>query len=152
ERNEERRLYRNRATVRAEVPSAPLVEAPERVRPIAIEGEHPAPEMSVPVPAPIQGADEPPSDATVTYTAPFAFAEMPTSDLADVADFLPGYAPPQRTVSPEEQVQRMWKDPQAAAESVEIDDRAAGALWTPGPEREPGAAPSAPPPAVPERA
>src|SRR5262249_48131857 len=109
ERNEERRLYRNRATVSADLPVPnPLVEAPERVRPIAIEGDHPESEVSVPVPRPVA---EPPAvpGAGASYTAPFVSAEMPTSDLADSADFLPGYAPPPRTVSPEEQARRMWK-------------------------------------------
>jgi hypothetical protein len=156
ERNEERRLYRNRATVRSEVPAPnPLVEAPERVRPIPIEGDHPAPEAQVPVPK--QAAEEAAEPTPTTpapgtsFSAPFASAEMPTSDLADAADFLPGYAPPP-AVSPEEQAQRMWKDPVAAAESVVIDERAAGALWTPAPEKDaPGRMPPAPAPPTTER-
>jgi hypothetical protein len=144
ERNEERRLYRTRATVRADVPApSSLVEAPERVRPIPIEGDHPAPEASVPVPP----AEAAAPGTGVSYTAPFASAEMPTSDLADAGDFLPGYAPPRRVVTPEEQAQRMWKDPKAAVEAIEIDERAAGALWTTAPGKEP--APAAPAPAPP---
>src|SRR5262249_47141824 len=93
ERNEERRLYPKRATVRSEVPAPnPLVEAPERVRPIPIEGDHPAPEAQVPVP--MQAAGEPAPPSGTSFSAPFASAEMPTSDLADASDFLPGYAPP----------------------------------------------------------
>jgi MshEN domain len=170
ERNEERRLYRNRATVRADVasPAAPP-RAGEDVRPISIEGDHPAPEVRVPVP--IDAAPPAPSplafpvsrpedsrakepDAGVQYTPPFASAEIPTLDLADASDFLPGYAPP-RTLSPDEQAARMWK---ADAQLPEIDDHAAGAMWTrarpvaPAPEAPLPKAPlpESPAPAAPE--
>jgi hypothetical protein len=151
ERNEERRLYRERATVRAGVspPSAPARPEAE-ARPIPIEGDHPAPELGVPVPFDPSASDSRgpselrPADARAKepaagsqYTAPFASAEIPTLELADASDFLPGYAPP-RAFSPEEQAERMWK---AEPPPAQIDDRAADALWTPTP---------APPPSGPE--
>jgi hypothetical protein len=143
ERNEERRLYRTRATVRAEVPSPGSDDAAssEDVRAIPIEGDHPAPSVAVPVPPP-----EPPR-AGSSYTAPFVSAEMPTADLADASDFLPGYAPP-RVVSPEEQARQMWKDTSATdgVESAGIDDPAAGAMWAPASEKSP--APPASPASV----
>lgn len=163
ERNEERRLYRTRATIRAEAvsPAAPS-RASEDARAIPIEGDHPAPEVSVPVPA--DASPSKPSwvpvasrpgelrangpDAGLQYTPPFASAEIPTLDLADASDFLPGYAPP-RAVSPEELAARMWKSESAPPE---IDDRAAGAMWTrEAPERTPEwpatVSPVPPPPA-----
>ncbi|HEY2797733.1 MAG TPA: hypothetical protein VGK26_07580 [Thermoanaerobaculia bacterium] len=133
ERNEERRLYRTRATLRAEVPSPGSGEAPsEDVRAIPIEGDPPAPSIAVPVPP-----TESPRSAS-SYTAPFVSAEMPTADLADASDFLPGYAPP-RVVSPEEQARQMWKDTPSATEAGESAgvDAAAGAMWAPASERSP---------------
>ena len=137
ERNEERRLYRTRATVRAEVPSpSGGVSALGGVRPIPIEGEHPEPEMPLPMPpaAPPRGAR--------AYDAPFMSAEIPTADLADSNDFLPGYTPP-RVVSPEEQARQMWKEPGSTlrSERVEAEDRAAGAMWAPAPAKPPPPAP-----------
>jgi hypothetical protein len=139
ERNEERRLYRTRATVRADVPSPSGAAAPEEAHPIPIQGEHPEPEM--PVSPPRVSSVAPPRAARV-YDAPFVSAEIPTSDLADANDFLPGYTPP-RVVTPEEQARQMWKDPAAAAkgERLEAEDRAAGAMWAPAPEKPPAPAP-----------
>ena len=37
--------------------------------------------------------------AGLQYTPPFASAEIPTLDLADASDFLPGYAPPRRRLA-----------------------------------------------------
>lgn len=152
ERNEERRLYRSRATQVAGVSSvAPSPRAHERPRPIPIEGDHPAPQVEVPIPVEADSPAPPPLAAKpgaatplaeapragVQYTAPFASAEMPTLDLADASDFLPGYAPP-RAISAEEQAARMWK---AEAPSAEIDDRAASAMWAPPVARPAVAAP-----------
>ena len=163
ERNEERRLYRTRATVRAETvsPAAPA-RAGEGGLPIPIEGDHPAPEVIVPVPVdaspstapslPFASRPEEPRakgpDAGLQYTPPFASAEIPTLDLADASDFLPGYAPP-RVISPEELAARMWK---AESAPPEIDDHAAGAMWTrAAPEPDPvSPAPEAPVSAAPE--
>jgi len=137
ERNEERRLYRTRATVRADVPSSSTgVAAPEGARPIPIEGEHPEPDMPVPVPPAAARR------AARTYDAPFVSAEIPTADLADANDFLPGYTPP-RVVSPEEQARQMWKDSASTvrSERAEAEDRAAGAMWAPAAEKSPAPAP-----------
>lgn len=155
ERNEERRLYRTRATVRAAVPSAPVpspIRLHEESRPIPIEagGEPPAVEASASVPSPLVASPPPPSPAPVSparvsvappvrsfeFTPPFASAEMPTGELADAADFLPGYAPP-RAISPEELAERMWK---GDAPMPEMDESAPGALWAP-PAVRPAAAP-----------
>ncbi len=145
ERNEERRLYRTRATVRAEVASPePGVAEPEGVRPIPIEGDHPAPEVAVPVPP----AQE--RRAASSYDAPFMSAEMPTADLSDAPDFLPGYAPP-RVVSSEEQARQMWKDTApttAQSERAVAGDLAAGAMWTSAPEKSPAPPATPPPPAT----
>lgn len=128
ERNEERRLYRTRATLRALPAAVPprAALAPEpQARPIRIE---PSPE------APARG--EPGQ-----FTAPFVSAELPSSELADAGDFLPGYAPP-RSLTPEERAERMWKpegEPSAAFEGT-----GAEALWAP--TREAPAAPAPPPP------
>ncbi|HEY4231348.1 MAG TPA: hypothetical protein VGO79_14355, partial [Thermoanaerobaculia bacterium] len=137
ERNEERRLYRTRATVRAEFPSSsPGMAAPEGAHPIPIEGEHPESEMPVPMPPAA------PPRAARSYDAPFVSAEIPTADLADANDFLPGYTPP-RVVSPEEQARQMWKDPASSvrSERTEAEDRAAGAMWAPATEKAPAPAP-----------
>jgi hypothetical protein len=151
ERNEERRLYRTRATMRAEVPAAGAEAPAGSARPIPIEGDHPEPDVAVPVP-PVALPRAPHS-----YSAPFVSAEMPTADLADAPDFLPGYAPP-RVVSPEEQARAMWKEASPTGERgalAEADDRAAGAMWGPPAEKRPPVAgtPAAAGPAVPvERA
>ena len=151
ERNEERRLYRTRATVRAEVASPSPGTAPEGAHPIPIEGEHPAPEMPVPVPP----VPSPAPRAARAYDAPFVSAEIPTADLADANDFLPGYTPP-RVVSPEEQARQMWKDSASTmrSERAEAEDRAAGAMWAPAGEKAPAPAPPTPVPVAvpPERA
>ncbi len=150
ERNEERRLYRTRATLSAEVPGPePGVAVLETARPIPIEGDHPAPEVALPGPAEPRAAS--------AYDAPFVSAEIPTADLADATDFLPGYAPP-RVVSPEEQARQMWKDTSPAtvrSEKAEAADLAAGAMWTSAPEKSPAPPATPPPPATavpPERA
>ncbi len=148
ERNEERRLYRTRATVRADVSSASPSSgsaASEGAHPIPIQGEHPEPEMPVPLPPAALPR------AARAYDAPFVSAEIPTSDLADANDFLPGYTPP-RVVTPEEQARQMWTDPASAvtSERVEAADRAAGAMWAPAPDKPPAPAP-VPAAAPPER-
>jgi hypothetical protein len=62
--------------------------------------------------------------------APFASAELPSGELADSLDFLPGYAPP-RSLSSEELAQQMWK---GDAPLPEIEEGAPGAMWAPPPE------------------
>lgn len=124
ERNEERRLYRTRATLRAEVPAPPA--AGDAPRPIPIDADSSAPRADRKRPD-ARGAEP---RAAREYTAPFASAEMPTLDLADASDFLPGYAPPP-AVTPEEQAARMWKD---ETPSASLDENAGAEMWAPARE------------------
>ncbi|MEP6993407.1 MAG: hypothetical protein ABI968_02720 [Acidobacteriota bacterium] len=113
ERNEERRLYRTRATMRA--PIDPFAEhvplAQESVRRIPIASEDPPK----------------PREAPLQYTAPFASAELAHGELAEAADFLPGYAPP-RSLTPEEMVARMWTEVTSASAVEVYEAKKAGAL------------------------
>ena len=104
ERNEERRLYRTRATVRAapipprRSPAAPVRE-PGREIPISLGDRLAVPTMPPPPPS---------------FAAPFAQAETPhpASEIADAADapaFLPDFTPPY-SESPEEMAAGMWRD------------------------------------------
>ena len=104
ERNEERRLYRTRATVRSapipprRPPAAPVRE-PGREIPISLGDRLAAPTMPPPPPS---------------FAAPFAQAETPhpASEIADAADasaFLPDFTPP-HSESPEEMAAGMWRD------------------------------------------
>jgi hypothetical protein len=125
ERNEERRLYRLRATMRAPLPpfsSPPREKRPprEEIRRIPIGAE--------PAPAP---------RPSLQYTAPFASAELAQGELADSSDFLPGYAPP-RVLTAEEMVARMWKED---ASPGDPDDSAIRTMWAPIRERSREAAP-----------
>lgn len=134
ERNEERRLYRLRATLRAPLP--PISPHPltprEEPRQIAIAGEeeHSAPEA--PSVSKVPSAPNP-----LQYTAPFASAELVQGELADASDFLPGYALPP-AVTPEEMVARMWKEETAPGD---LDDSTIRTMWAPTPERAQEAAP-----------
>ena len=148
ERNEERRLYRTRATLRSPLPSpgpstpASPREAREEPRPVPISTSSSA-STSMREAAEPQSASAPPepkaSAAPLRYTAPFASAELAQGVLADASDFLPGYAPP-RAWTPEEMVARMWKE--EPGRPGEIDDSAIRAMWAP--TREGVAAPAAP--------
>ena len=111
ERNEERRLYKTRATIRA-----PIAPPPARERALR-EGA-----WQIPI-SDDETASEPAS--SVQYAAPFASAELAQAELADSVDFLPEYAPP-RALSPEELISGMWKEEPAAAP---LDDKAVRALW-----------------------
>jgi MshEN domain len=104
ERNEERRLYRARATVRAapipprRPPAAP-VRDPGREIPISLGDRLAVPTMPPPPPS---------------FAAPFAQAETPhpASEIADAADaaaFLPDFTP-KHSESPEEMAAGMWRD------------------------------------------
>jgi hypothetical protein len=104
ERNEERRLYRTRATMRA-----PLDPLPPLNRGLREEGRQ------VPI---ASGETAPEPRAPFQYTAPFAAAELEQGELADAADFLPGYAPP-RALTPEEMIAQMWKE-----DSGDLDESA----------------------------
>lgn len=98
ERNEERRLNRSRATLRAPFSGRPALVRPwtekSREIPIAI-AESPAESVEPPI-AP-------------GYAAPFIAAEIAVSELADGQDFLPDFAP-LRSISPEELAASLWMD------------------------------------------
>lgn len=111
ERNEERRLYRTRATMRAPLP-APAEPAARR---IPIGAEFAAVRVDPPA-----------------YAAPFASAELPSSELADASDFLPNYAPP-RALSGEELAERMWQ-PKPETPAIAHSATPATAVWVPAPE------------------
>jgi hypothetical protein len=95
ERNEERRLYRNHATVRT-----PL--AGRFVNPLAPRRPA-AREIPISFGRPDLEAARPPS-----YAAPFASAETPQSEVAE-GGLLPEYTPA-RVETPDELAARMWKD------------------------------------------
>lgn len=103
ERNEERRLYRLRATQPSPL-SGRFSNAPARR--IAI------------VPGPAPEAEHP-----VSYAAPFIAAEQPQSEVADADDLLPDFTPP-HTLTPDELADGMWK-----AAPTEAEDAAVGAMW-----------------------
>jgi hypothetical protein len=110
ERNEERRLYRTRATVKAPL-SAPRSIAQRRERsreiPIAFGGEPTEPARPL------------------RYAAPFASAELTPAEIADGLDLLPDFAPP-RPVTPDELAALMWKDEVPAGDP---DDAGVGSMW-----------------------
>ena len=103
ERNEERRLYRTRATVMA--PAMPKRPAPAPPpRPIGHE---------IPISLGDRAAEAP---RPVRFAAPFAQAEAPHTpadaadgEATDAAGFLPDFTPP-RPETPEDLAARMWKD------------------------------------------
>jgi hypothetical protein len=98
ERNEERRLYRTRATV----------QAPMAGRFANARGSASARQIPI--------ASGPPADAArpLSYAAPFMNAENPGRELADAPDFLPDFEPP-HAPTPEELADGMWQ-PEAAPE------------------------------------
>src|SRR6516225_11793481 len=99
ERNEERRLYRTRAT-----------------QPAPREGRFVNPRArAIPVTAAAAVDD---TARPVSYAAPFIAAEQP-GELADAADLLPDFDPP-HAPTPDELADRMWKDP---AESEDANVR-----------------------------
>jgi hypothetical protein len=103
ERNEERRLYRTRATQ----------PAPREGRFVNTRAR------KIPI-APARGGGE---DAArpVSYAAPFIAAEQP-GELADSPDLLPDFAPPHPLTS-DELADRMWTDP------AEADEATVRSLW-----------------------
>lgn len=118
ERNEERRLYRLRAT-RAPLP--PFASASRDERPPREEARR----------IPIAEEPRPETKPSPQYTAPFASAELTQGELADSADFLPGYAPP-RVLTPDEMAARMWKQTTTPGEP---DDSTIRTMWAPKHER-----------------
>lgn len=117
ERNEERRLYRTRATREAPLEGR-FVNAPGRGRPVRA--------------IPIDGAAQP-SPAPISYAAPFLSAEQPARELADTPDLLPDFAPPSAP-GEEEIAEGMWRPA-----PLEADDTDVRAMWAGRVERAPAA-------------
>ncbi len=113
ERNEERRLYRLRAT-------SPMSFGGRFVNPrSAAAAFDRAREI------PVVQSDRPEKAArSVSYAAPFNSAEQPQSEVAEGTDLLPDFSPahPQ---TPEEMAERMWKDEAPAP----ADDADASSFW-----------------------
>ncbi len=120
ERNEERRLYKTRATQPAPTPLMGRFTSP-RGRPIAIT---PGAEAEAPHP--------------VSYAAPFISAEQPQGELADTADLLPDFTPP-HPLTPDELADGMWKA--APAEAGESNLRS---MWGARPAAQPPPEPRSP--------
>ncbi len=121
ERNEERRLYKTRATKPAPGSlSGRFVNA--RGRAISIEtGRGPEEEQH-----------------PVSYAAPFLSAESPQGELADAPDLLPDFTPP-HAATDEEMAEGMWQ-----AAPAEAAEHHAQSLWEARPAAAPAPAPEAP--------
>jgi hypothetical protein len=109
ERNEERRLYRARAT---------------RGAPEALDGEGPlegrfvnAPGRRIPIAA---GAGSP---RPVQYAAPFLSAEQPSGEVADAPDLLPDFTP-RPAAGDEDVAEGMWRPA-----PIDADDTGVSAMW-----------------------
>ncbi len=114
ERNEERRLYRTRATVQAPVSGRFVnprfaTSARDRIREI-----------------PILAAEAEDAPAPVSYAAPFASSELTTDELAETAEFLPDFTPP-HTPTNDEVASGMWRG-EAAPQGA--DETGVGAMWS----------------------
>ncbi|MGE5413300.1 MAG: hypothetical protein ACM3NW_03930 [Syntrophomonadaceae bacterium] len=117
ERNEERRLYRTRAT--REAPLDALEESP-------LEGRFVnAPARAIPIAAARPSAPRP-----VSYAAPFLSAEEPAGELADAPEILPDYEPAPAPPSDEALAEGMWRPA-----PVDADDSGAPSLWEARPAR-----------------
>ena len=103
ERNEERRLYRARATR----------EAPE-----ALEGRFVnSPARRIPI------AGRPSAYRSVQYAAPFLSAEHPSGELADAPDLLPDFTPAPAP-GDEDVAEGMWRP-----SPIDADDTGVSAMW-----------------------
>jgi hypothetical protein len=123
ERNEERRLYRQRAT--KEAPEA--VETPLEGRFVNTRGQR----------IPIAGA--PPAASRPTqYAAPFLSAEQPGGELADAPDLLPDFTPAPPS-GDEELAEGMWRPA-----PLDADDTAVSAMWAARPSARRREKPSVP--------
>ncbi len=116
ERNEERRLYRTRATL------------PSPVGGRFVNARGNAAARQIPIAPGTSPAD---AARPLSYAAPFVSAENPGRELADAPDFLPDFEPA-HTPTPDELADGMWQ-PEAAAQ-----DRIVGTMW----ERPADAAPA----------
>jgi len=114
ERNEERRLYRTRATV-----PAPIVGRFVNSRLAAAERDR---IREIPIVA-ASAADAP---VAITYSAPFASGDLTTDELAETADFLPDFTPP-RPPTDEEVADGMWT---SGAIGAVVDEKGVGAMWS----------------------
>jgi len=121
ERNEERRLFRSRATDRA-----PL--AGRFVNPLAPTSPTAAREISIAVGASEAGTG---TEATAPdFAAPFASAESPVHDAGEAPGLLPDYTP-RPPESPEQLAARMWQD------AVDVEPASAPPLAPPLPAPRP---------------
>ena len=102
ERNEERRLYRTRATMPASLTG----------RFVNARGNASAQQIPI-------APGTPPADAArpMSYAAPFMNAENPGRELADAPDFLPDFEPP-HTPTPDELADGMWQPEALAQEPI----------------------------------
>ena len=103
ERNEERRLYRTRATIKS----------PQAGRFVNSRGG--TPPRKIPI-----GPGAAPGDVArppLSYAAPFGSAEQPGRELADAPDFLPDFEPP-HTLTPDELADGMWQSEARADEPI----------------------------------
>jgi hypothetical protein len=117
ERNEERRLYRLRATREA---SLDADESP-------VEGRF----VNAPArPIPISAARPTPAPPSISYAAPFVSAEQPSGELADASELLPDFEPP--PPGDEALAEGMWRPAPA-----EADDSDARSMWEGRPARRP---------------
>jgi hypothetical protein len=123
ERNEERRLYRLRATEPAL--SGRFVNPPPRTPPGRAKSRE----------IPIARPGQPPTPPPASYAAPFLSAELPQSELADASEFLPDFAP-RRGLTPEELAARMWTEEESVPEAAPPPP--APPVWVP-PSSEPEA-------------
>jgi len=125
ERNEERRLYRGHAT-------RPGVTAGRFVNPAATPSR---PEKSREIP--IAAATRRPTPPPLTFSPPFATAELPEGEPADAPELLPDFAPA-RPPSPAEIAERMWTEEKS---EFVLDEAAVETMWHPaGLRRSPPAA------------
>jgi hypothetical protein len=120
ERNEERRLYRLRATEPA------------------LAGRFVNPSRASSAPRPkgqeIRIARAPAEQAppAASYAAPFVSAELPQSELADASEFLPDFAP-RRALTPDELAARMWTEGTGDDASPASLPPPAPPVWVPAP-------------------
>lgn len=114
ERNEERRLYRSRATK----------EAPGEAGRAPVEGRFVnVAAQSIPI-----TVARPPAPPPVSYAAPFVSAEQPAGELADEPELLPDFEPP--PPGEETLAAGMWRPA-----SSDWDDSDARSMWDARPAR-----------------
>ena len=102
ERNEERRLYRTRATMPAQLTGR------------FVNARGAAPSRQIPIAPGTAAAD---AARPLSYAAPFVSAENPGRELADAPDFLPDFEPP-HTPTPDELADGMWQAEGTAPEPI----------------------------------